>query len=76
MNNFGTYLTAEEAYNLDQAMEGGRRESLSYYQELARREARTCMNCTEEVWRYADADLCFSHVTGEADAYDDYEISA
>lgn len=75
MNNFGAYLTPEEAQAKDLSTKNGRREPLSYYEILAMNN-ETCENCNEKAWRLANTGLCFSCTTGEADASDDYEINA
>lgn len=70
MNNFGEYLTPQQAF---EGKHGGPGVTLK---ELERRAANTakCCNCDEGVWRLVDLDMCFSCVTGEADAGDDYEL--
>ena len=74
MFNFGAYLTPEQAKKQDDELDGGRRESLSYYQKLAKNNAR-CEVCeTEPVWKLVDTGLCFGCTTGESDASDDYEL--
>ena len=68
MNNFGRYITPE------QAKASGDTRSLKELRKLARRSVRTCCNCDEEVWRYGGTDMCFSCTTGEADASGDFEL--
>jgi hypothetical protein len=74
MNNFEHFLTPEQARKMDQKTKGGRREPLSFYEDLAR-DDRMCEVCeSERVWKLANCGMCFSCTTGEADASDDYEI--
>lgn len=68
MNNFGRYITPEEARNL------GDHRSLQELQQLAAAPPETCHNCDEQIWRFGGCGLCFSCTTGEADAEDDYEL--
>ena len=69
MNNFGKYITPEEA------KAGGDSRSLKTLRRLAAKPVRICCNCDEEVWRYGGTDLCFSCTTGEADASEDFELT-
>ena len=72
MNNFGAYLTPEEAAEKE-VQEG--QTSAKYYRKLAKKRG-LCEVCeTEEVWRLADTGMCFSCTTGEWDASDDYELT-
>jgi len=42
---------------------------------LANAEESTCCNCSNSVWKYGQTDMCFSCVTGETDASEDYELT-
>lgn len=75
MNNFRRLLTPLEAWEQDQALEGGRKEPLEFYQRLAGND-NMCEVCeSEKVWKLVDTGMCFSCTTGEADASDDYELA-
>lgn len=67
MNNFGGYITVDEAIKL------GDTQSREELIEQSKSKG-TCMNCDEDIWKYAGTGLCFSCTTGEADASDDYEL--
>jgi len=69
MNNFGQYLTPEQAAEMSNT-------PLEELRAAAAAPEQTCMNCDEPVWRLAGCGLCFSCTTGEADASDDYELIA
>jgi hypothetical protein len=69
VNNFGQYITPERA------IAGGDTRTLEQLQKIAKRRARTCSNCDELEWKFADCGMCFSCTTGEADASDDFEIT-
>ncbi len=72
MNNFGEYITPEEAYKrqIDKI-----KKPLRYFQKLAKRPTKKCECCeTENEWKFINTGLCFSCATGEADASDDYEL--
>lgn len=73
MNNFGAYITPEEAKRLDDETPGGRRKSLRYYKKWSKNNS-WCQCGQERVWKWGGTGLCFSCTTGEADASDDYEI--
>jgi len=68
MNNFGEYITPENAHELNPDI------SISTYRKRAKNKA-TCQCGQEKVWKYADTGLCFSCTTGESDASDDYELT-
>jgi len=68
MNNFGTYYTPEEYYEID------RQWTLEELRSKANMEG-SCETCeTEEVWRLVDTGMCFTCTTGESDASDDIEL--
>lgn len=71
MNNFGKYITPEEAYKHSK---GVNNRTLKYYQELTKATGRCIICGIEDIWKYARTGLCFSCTTGEADASDDYEL--
>ena len=68
MNNFGEYITPEQAFKLDP-----KPHTLEELQRLAEDDSM-CQCEQEKVWKYAGCGLCFSCTTGEADASDDYEL--
>ena len=68
MNNFGEYITPEEA------KAAGDSRSLRELRKLAKRPKRICCFCDQEVWRYSGTDMCFSCTTGESDASGDSEL--
>ncbi len=47
--------------------------SLARLEELARQD-RQCENCHNPAWKLVGLGLCFSCVTGETDASQDYEL--
>lgn len=69
LNNFGTFLTPQEAYD-KQVQEG---VLLEEYEALAAEEG-TCSNCDEPIWKLVGLGMCFSCTTGEADASEDFEL--
>ena len=75
MENFHSYITPEQAKDMDDTLEGGRRKPLSYYQALSNNDG-VCMNCGSPTWKLVDTGLCFSCTTGESDASSDYELIA
>lgn len=68
MNNFGSYITPEEA------KAGGDTRSLKEIRALLKTRGETCMVCDEDVWMYGGAGMCFSCTTGESDASEDSEL--
>lgn len=71
MNNFGLYVTPEEAFNKWNHTPPW---TLEQFKQAARSNA-LCEVCeTEEAWRMAGTGMCFSCTTGEADADDDIEL--
>ena len=68
MNNFESFITPK------QAVEQGDTRSLEVLEALAKGKPVTCTNCDEKVWKFAGLGMCFSCVTGESDASDDYEL--
>ena len=74
MFTFAKYLTPEEAKKLDDHLEGGRRQPIEYYKQLARNNS-LCEVCEfNPVWKLADTGMCFACTTGETDASNDYEL--
>lgn len=74
MHIFAEYITPEKAKELEDKIEGGRREPLSYYKSLSR-SSGMCEICeTMPIWKFAGTGMCFSCTTGEADASGDYEL--
>ena len=75
MNNFGGYLTPEEADGKTIDQSTGAPILREEIQVLANAPDSLCENCqVESVWKAAGTGLCFSCTTGEADASDDYEL--
>jgi hypothetical protein len=68
MNNFKHFITPE------QAREQGDTRDMALLKSLATGRANKCCNCDEDEWRFAGLGMCFSCVTGESDASDDYEL--
>jgi hypothetical protein len=65
---FGEVITPERAHELNPQF------SVTEYVLRAMR-SRTCEGCGHHPeWRYVGLGLCFSCVTGETDASDDYEL--
>lgn len=68
MNNFGEYITPEEA------ILRGETEPLKELLARVKRGAGTCDVCDEKEWLFGGTGLCFSCTTGESDASDDLEL--
>ena len=64
------YLTPEEA-TAKNVIDG---INLIEYQRRAS-SSGTCENCDNPVWKLPDLGMCFSCVTGETDASEDYELT-
>jgi len=47
---------------------------LDELKKRANKPNRVCCNCSMPVWKYGALDMCFTCVTGESDASDDYEL--
>ena len=67
MNNFGAYITAEEAYKLNHQI------PLKEWQRRAKSKAE-CDVCGQPAWKLTGCGLCFTCTTGESDASKDYEL--
>ena len=67
MNNFGGYITPEEAIKL------GDKRSLAELTMLSKGKA-DCIVCGQPAWNFGDTGLCFTCCTGESDASNDYEL--
>lgn len=78
MNNFGQYLTPEQAYenNKDVATNNPDypMQTLEDYTKRSKVNGMCTVCEMEKIWRYGGTDMCFSCLTGEADASDDYEL--
>jgi len=73
MNNFGEYITPEEAYKRQH--DTPIKKPLRYFHKIAKTD-KLCESCgADKVWKLMDVGLCFSCATGEADASDDYELT-
>jgi hypothetical protein len=68
MNNYGGYITPEEA------IKAGDTRTLKELQYLAKKKTGKCVVCGDAEWKYAGCNMCFSCTTGESDASDDLEI--
>lgn len=76
MNNFGHYITPEQAKKYHDKLNPDDKLPLKYWKRRAKLKAK-CFVCEyEDVWRYGQTGMCFSCTTGEADASDDYELTA
>lgn len=74
MNNFAAYLTPEQAFKqYEESNPDGSPFTLNELKEMAR-DTSECENCDNPVWRMTGLGMCFTCVTGEADASDDYEL--
>jgi hypothetical protein len=71
MNNFGRYITPEQAKKWGDANNDKR--PLSMWREVAQQKGQ-CTNCDEPIWKYGETGMCFTCTTGEADASDDIEL--
>ena len=74
MNNFKHFITPEEAAKLHNKSNPDDKKSIEYFRQLSR-DKSLCEVCgVERVWRFVGAGMCFSCITGEADASGDYEL--
>lgn len=49
--------------------------SLKKLEKLANQKDRICLNCLQaNVWKFGECNMCFSCVTGETDASQDFEL--
>lgn len=67
MNNYGKYITPE------QAQRAGDSRTIGELRRLAKTTG-TCEVCDEPVWKLGGCGLCFTCTTGESDASDDSEL--
>lgn len=69
MNNFN-FITVEDFIKAhpDEA------KNRDHLNQISKQRNSRCQCGQENVWRYGEADLCFTCTTGEADASDDYEL--
>jgi hypothetical protein len=65
-----TMISAQEAF---QKKLSDPNPTLEEWKKQASNNA-TCCNCSMPVWRFADMGMCFTCITGESDASDDYEL--
>jgi len=72
-HTFGGYLTPEQAYENDKKANGGSMHTLAEYKRMARKTNDEC-DCGRPVWRLVGLGMCFTCITGESDASDDYEL--
>jgi hypothetical protein len=69
-HQFGGYLSPEQAFK-----QGVIGVSLKQYKHWAKMTDVECMNCGRPIWRMvANLGMCFTCITGESDASDDYEL--
>jgi len=75
-HEFGGYLTPQQAYDQDRKLgKNGAGHSLTDYERMAKKIDEECDICGRPIWRMvADLGMCFTCVTGESDASDDYEL--
>lgn len=75
-HNFGGYLTPEEAHRQHVKLNGpDPSQPLSWYKRAAKMTDVECDLCGRPIWRMcADLGMCFTCITGESDASDDYEL--
>lgn len=69
MHNF-IYITPTELLKTHPNCES----TLEQLQDLAMQEDEECANCNNLVWKYGGLDMCFTCITGEVDASEDYEL--
>lgn len=72
MNNFRKYLTPQQYWNEYHSQKDG----FKNLEEVMRasKNNKICEVCDEKVWKLSNTGLCFSCVTGESDATEDYEL--
>lgn len=74
-HQFGGYQTPEQAYEAHIKANGKNAvNTLEFYQKAAKKTDAECFNCGRPIWRIVDCGMCFSCVTGESDASDDFEL--
>lgn len=73
-HQFGGYLTPEKAYKQHHELNPGDGLDLAWFKRAAKRTDEEC-DCGRPIWRLvADLGMCFTCITGESDASDDYEL--
>ena len=63
------YITPIKYFQLE-----GNTQTLKEIKRLASQPDSTCENCENDSWKLVGLGMCFSCVTGETDASDDYEL--
>lgn len=53
-----------------------RRHSLHEWNRLANQPDRICQCGQFYIWKFGECGLCFTCTTGEADAFEDYELTS
>lgn len=75
-HQFAQYITPEQAYKNHLKANGkNATNSLEFYKQAAKNTDAECDICGRPVWRIVNLGMCFSCVTGESDASEDYELS-
>ncbi len=74
-HQFGGYLSPQRAYKQHMELNPDDKLTLADYKKWAKMTEAECDNCGRPIWRMvANLGMCFSCVTGESDASDDYEL--
>lgn len=74
-HQFGDYQSPEEAYKQHRDLNDNDDRTLEWYRNAANKTNKECINCGRPIWRMcADLEMCFTCITGESDASDDYEL--
>lgn len=75
MNNF-CYISPRKYWELIKDEKKNRSfKSLEQLEKLAKQPERICDVCSQNpVWKLGGCDMCFTCVTGETDASEDYEL--
>lgn len=75
MNNFGFYLTPEEAFKKHKELNDPPIHSLKDFETFAENYTMCEICGSEHVWKMVDTGMCFTCTTGEADASEDSELT-
>ncbi len=66
-HNFAEYITPEKAFEMMPNF------TLKQYRQMAK-DNGMCDVCGRPVWRLSGLGMCFTCITGESDAGEDYEL--
>ena len=67
MDNF-EFITPEKAFEINN------KKPLDWWVKLAKSKPKKCQCGNYNIWKFGECGMCFTCVTGENDASDDYEL--